>query len=79
MPQNRERLYLIIVLKEFDNGKFIFPEPFDSDIKLKDVLEDDVEEKYYINTPRAKELIDDLIASGKLNKTESMTCSGGVK
>ena len=68
IPQNRERVYLIIILKEFDNGKFSFPAPFSSDLKLKDMLEDDVDEKYYINTPSAKKLIDDLIRSGKLNK-----------
>ena len=77
MPQNRERVYLIIIQKEFDNGKFKFPEGFESDICLKDVLEDDVEDKYYVNTPKAKQLIDDLIKSGKLDKTVSNTVRGG--
>ena len=68
IPQNRERVYLIIILKEFDNGQFKFPEGFDNGKRLKDVLEDEVDEKFYINTPKAKELIDDLISSGKLDK-----------
>lgn len=71
VPQNRERVYLIIILKEFDNGKFVFPEPFDNGIRLKDVLEDEVDEKYYINTPKAKALIDELVESGKLDKAVS--------
>lgn len=66
VPQNRERVYLILVRKDLDNGKFKFPNGFESDICLADVLDDDVDEKYYVNTPRAKELIDELIASGKL-------------
>lgn len=77
IPQNRERVYLIIILKEFDNGKFKFPEGFDNGIRLKDMLEDEVEEKYYINTPKAQELIDDLIKSGKLDKTISNTVRAG--
>ena len=68
IPQNRERVYLIIILKEFDNGQFKFPEGFDNGVRLKDILEDEVDEKYYIDTPKAKELIDDLISSGKLDK-----------
>lgn len=77
IPQNRERVYLIIVLKELDNGKFKFPLPFESSIRLKDVLEDEVDEKYYINTPTAQKLIDDLIESGKLDKEISNTVRAG--
>lgn len=79
IPQNRERVYLIIIKKELDNGKFEFPKPFDSDIKLKDILEDEVDEKYYINTPAAQKLIDDLIESGKLDKEISNTVRGGAE
>ena len=77
IPQNRERVYLIIVLKELDNGKFKFPLPFESSIRLKDVLEDEVDEKYYINTPTAQKLIDDLVESGKLDKEISNTVRAG--
>lgn len=48
VPQNRERVYPIFIKKELDNGKFVFPEGFDNGIRLKDVLENDVDEKYYI-------------------------------
>lgn len=77
IPQNRERVYLIIILKELDNGKFKFPQPFESSIRLKDILEDEVDEKYYINTPTAQKLIDDLIESGKLDKEISNTVRAG--
>lgn len=77
VPQNRERVYLIIISKELDNGKFKFPTPFESNIKLKDILEDEVDEKYYINTPTAQKLIDDLIISGKLDKEISNTVRAG--
>lgn len=78
IPQNRERVYLIIILKELDNGKFKFPEGFKSDISMKDMLEDSVPEKYYINTPNAVALINDLVLSGKLEKkTSSAVRTGG--
>lgn len=48
IPQNRERVYLISIKKELDNGKFVFQEGFDNGIRLKNVLENDVDEKYYI-------------------------------
>lgn len=32
IPQNRERVYLIFIKKELDNGKFTYPEPFDNGI-----------------------------------------------
>jgi len=70
IPQNRERVYLILIKKELDNGKFKFPEPFESDVRMKDVLEDEVDEKYYVKTDKAQELIDDLIATGKIDKID---------
>lgn len=79
VPQNRERVFVIFIKKELDNGKFTFPKPFDNGIRLKDILEDEVDEKYYINTPKARELIDDLIKSGKLDKEISNTVRGGAR
>ena len=73
----RERVYLIIILKEYDNGKFVFPEGFDSGKRLKDMLEDEVDEKFYVNTPKARELIEQLIQDGKLEKPVSNTVRAG--
>lgn len=78
VPQNRERVYLIIIQKELDNGKFTFPKPFDNGIRLKDILEDEVDEKFYVNTPQAKQLIDTLVESGKLDKEISNAVRGGA-
>jgi DNA (cytosine-5)-methyltransferase 1 len=49
VPQNRERVYLIIIKKELDNGKFKFPEGFDNGLRLKDLLETKVDDKYYLS------------------------------
>lgn len=60
IPQNRERVYLIFIKKELDNGKFIFPEGFDNGIRLKDVLEDEVDEKYYISDDKVQRFLTNL-------------------
>lgn len=45
IPQNRERVFMISIL---GGGEFEFPNKKDLKIKLKDVLEDEVDEKYYL-------------------------------
>jgi DNA (cytosine-5)-methyltransferase 1 len=47
VPQNRERIFLFSILDE--NAKYYFPEPFKLERRLKDVLEPEVEEKYYLS------------------------------
>lgn len=73
VPQNRERVFVIFIKKELDNGKFVFPKGFDNGLRIKDILLDSVDEKYYINTPQAQKLIDDLVESGKLEKLDDDT------
>lgn len=60
VPQNRERVYLIFIKKDLDNGKFVFPEGFDNGIRLKDVLEDEVDEKYYISDDKVQRFLENL-------------------
>lgn len=60
VPQNRERVYIISIRKDIDKGTFSFPEPFDNGIRLKDLLEDEVEEKYYINNEKTEKLLKEL-------------------
>jgi DNA (cytosine-5)-methyltransferase 1 len=67
IPQNRERVYLFIVKKELDNGKFKFPEGFDSGVRLKDILLKEVDEKYYISQGKTNKLIEQLKSKNKSN------------
>lgn len=55
VPQNRERVFMVSILG--DEG-FVFPKPFPLERKLKDVLEENVDEKYYI----AQEKVDAFMA-----------------
>lgn len=60
VPQNRERVYLIFIKKELDNSKFVFPEGFDNGIRLRDILEDSVDEKYYISEDKVRKFVTNL-------------------
>ena len=47
VPQNRERVFMISILGE--HKPYIFPEKQELKIRLKDLLENEVEEKYYLS------------------------------
>lgn len=49
IPQNRERVFLISIRKDLDNGNFVFPKGFDNGLRLKDLLDNEVDEKYYLS------------------------------
>lgn len=60
VPQNRERVYLIFIRKDLDNGQFKFPESFDNGIRLKDVLEDKVDEKFYLSDEKVQKFLNNF-------------------
>ncbi len=47
VPQNRERVFLVSILDE--NARYNFPKPFDTGKCLGDVLEQNVDERYYLS------------------------------
>lgn len=61
VPQNRKRIFVFSILKEIDTGKFTFPVPFDNGIRLKDVLENTVEERYYLSDEKVASFLGNLI------------------
>lgn len=61
VPQNRKRIFVFSILKEIDTGKFTFPVPFDNGIRLKDVLENTVEERYYLSDEKVASFLENLI------------------
>ena len=48
IPQNRERVFIVSIRKDVDTG-FAFPEKEPSILRLKDILEHEVEEKFYLS------------------------------
>ena len=60
IPQNRERVFIVSIRKDIDDGKFEFPIGCDSGVRLKDILEDNVDEKYYISQDKTDKLLEQL-------------------
>ena len=49
IPQNRERVFIVSIKKDIDMGNFEFPKPFELKLRLKDFLDDEVDEKYFLS------------------------------
>lgn len=49
IPQNRERVFIVSIRKDIDSGIFKFPSKINLESRLKDILEPEVEEKFYIS------------------------------
>lgn len=47
IPQNRERVFIVSIRDDIDHG-FTFPEKYELKLRLKDLLEDQVDEKFYL-------------------------------
>jgi DNA (cytosine-5)-methyltransferase 1 len=56
VPQNRERVFIIGIRDDEDND-FSFPKPFHLNKRLKDILEENVDEKYYLSDKNIEALI----------------------
>ena len=48
IPQNRERVFTVSIRNDIEK-EFIFPPKQELKLKLKDILEDNVDEKYYLS------------------------------
>lgn len=64
--QNRERIFIVSIRKDIDNGRFEFPKPIELDYVLADYLEDEVDEKYFVPQWRVETLIPQLEEKGIL-------------
>lgn len=62
IPQNRERVFTVSIRKDIDKG-YIFPPKQELKLKLKDMLEDEVDEKYYLS----EKMIKYISATGTAN------------
>lgn len=49
VPQNRERVFMVSILDPDGTATYHFPEPFTLEMRLKDILEKDVDERYYLS------------------------------
>ena len=73
IPQNRERIFCISIRKDIDKG-FDFPEPIELKLRLKDMLDDEVDEKFYIKDDKIQNLIKNITETQAINTMPDGTC-----
>ena len=71
VAQNRKRCFMVSIL---GNEFYEFPQPVKLNKCIKDYLEDEVDEKYYIKSEKAYKLILDLQERGILESAPSTAC-----
>ena len=71
IPQNRERVFIVSIRRDVDEGDFQFPEKELLMLRLRDMLEptESVDEKYYLSTERegVRRLIAELESRYRIN------------
>lgn len=63
VPQNRERVFMVSILGE---ASFHFPKPFTLEKRLKDVLEKDVDESFYLS----EKVVNTFLTRNEKNKAK---------
>ena len=68
IPQSRNRTFMVSILDPTRQITFEFPKPVELNMDFEDALvdEDTVDARFYIDTPRARQLIHKLIDDGEL-------------
>ena len=71
VPQNRERIFLVSIRMDGLEGlagdvRYYFPKPFPLERRLKDMLEENVDEKYYLSD----EMLERFQQDGRVNSSQ---------
>ena len=76
IPQNRERVFIVSIRKDADEGDFQFPDKEPLMLRLRDMLEpaESVDEKYYLSTERegVRKLIAELESRYRINNNTAV-------
>lgn len=67
IPQNRDRCFMVSLLGDYN---FEFPNDIPLEYVWEDILEDNVDEKYFINNQKAEKLINQLIIEKRIPEYE---------
>ena len=86
LPQNRERVFLIGIKKDLPND-FVFPKEIPLELRLKDLLEESVDDKYYLKnmqdrlfkTLKTSELCSDIEFIDAYNQNDIIQISNNNK
>ena len=73
VPQNRERVFVVSIRKDVDTNGYTFPKPFKLERRLKDVLEANVDEKFYLKQDLVKSFVERL---SERDVSNTIRCGG---
>lgn len=65
IPQNRERIFAMSIRKDVDINGYTFPEQIPLTHRLKDMLEQNVDEKYYLPDERIEKILNSTFVQEK--------------
>lgn len=72
IPQNRERVFVVSIRKDVDTKGYKFPSPVPLKLRLKDMLEPCVDEKYYLSADKVEKFTNAL--NKKIENQEVSYC-----
>ena len=68
IPQNRERCFMVSILGDYN---YNFPKKIPLDKKLKDLLEDNVDEKYYLSDKQINKSLKETLETNEIDNVEN--------
>ncbi len=74
IPQNRERVFIISIRKDIDDGKFEFPGGFPLELRLRDMLDEEADEKFYLSDVQIERIKTTTYVSGSRRIQEKEYC-----
>ena len=73
IPQNRERVFVISIREDINHKEYVFPEGKELSKSLSDLLETDVDEKYYIKAEISDKFFEKLNLENCLENPKALT------
>lgn len=77
IPQNRERVFVVSILGEHE--PYTFPESIELTTRLKDVLENEVDEKFYLSDEKTEKLIATFVDVKDVKQQEGLKMNHIIK
>lgn len=78
IPQNRERVFVVSIRKDVDTKGYKFPSPVSLQLKLKDILEPVVDEKYYLSADKVAKFLQNGNTNPSGKGINGNVCTGDV-
>lgn len=77
IPQNRERVFVVSILGKHE--PYVFPEKQELQLRLKDVLENEVDEKFYLDKIQTQKLIAQIDTKQDGNRQPKLLIKNATK